>query len=233
MDEKMSLFGLRFSLSGSAQFLGWSGSLTSLLFLLEGLILLYRNVATTHCETGQLSLCGIPFALILIMGSLGMFLFSSCLVVNVRQNDVVGLKAQILTGCYVVASVEAAVCLAGLAPLVFALTLNDVFLAVLQWASPLLYILVMLLGLTKSQARLLSAYIIFKIVHFLLFVLAWLIVWTIVCALSLKYQVKLLLITDFLLLFIISFYYVFSTGFIVIHYNVLLNQAASANPAQI
>ena len=69
--------------------------------------------------------------------------------------------------------------------------------------------------------------------HFLLFVLAWLIIWTIVGALSLKYQVELLLITDLLFLIIIGFYYVLSTGFVVIHYNVLVNQARAANPAQI
>ena len=232
-DEAMSLYGLRFSLSGAAQFLGWSGALTSFLFILEGLDLLFSNITPPECQTGQLSLCGIPFAIILILGNVGFFDFSCRLGLKVRQNDPAGLKAHILTGCYILAGLEAAVCLAGLAPLATSLSLNEAFLAVLQWGSPLLYILIMVLGLTKSQPSLLSGYIIFKIVHFLLFVLAWLIIWTIVGALSLKYQVELLLITDLLFLIIIGFYYVLSTGFVVIHYNVLVNQARAANPAQI
>ena len=169
----------------------------------------------------------------MILMNVGLLVFSSRLVVKVRQNDVVGLKAQILTGCYIVAILEAVICLYGLTSLASPPHAMNPVITILVWASPLLYILMMVLGLTKSQPSLLSGYIIFKIVHFLLFVLAWLIIWTIVGALSLKYQVELLLITDLLFLIIIGFYYVFSTGFVVIHYNVLVNQARAANPAQI
>ena len=232
-EEKMSLFGFRFSLSGAAEFLGLSGSLASFLFILGGIEIIYTNLAVTQCLDGPLSLCGIPFALLLILGNVGMFDFSSRLVRKVREKDVLGVKEQIKTGCYIVAGLEAAVCLAGLAPLASALSVTEAVLTVLQWASPLLYILMTALGVRKSQPRLLSAYIVFKIVHFSLFVLASLIVYTIVCALSLKYPVGMLLINDLLRLIIIGFYYVFSTGFSVIHYNVLINAAVPTDPAPI
>ena len=229
----MSLFGVKFSLNEAAQFLGWSGSLTSFLFILAGIDVIYHNLAGSQCQDGALSLCGIPFALILILGNVGMFVFSSRLAGKARQDDVVGVKAQIKTGCYIVAQLEAAVCLAGLAPLTSVLSVSEGLLTVLQWASPLLYILMLCIGLAKSQPRLIRAYIIFKIVHFLLLVLAWLVVYTILLALSLKYPVGLLLLTDVLLLIVIGFLYVFSTGFSVVHYNVLVNNAVTASPAEV
>lgn len=232
-DEKMSLYGFRFSLSGAAEFLGLSGCLLSFLGILGGIAIIYNNLAANLCQDGPLSLCdcGLPFALFVILGNVGNFVFTSRLVLKAREKDMVGVKEDIKAGCYLVALAEAVVCLAGLTALATALTVSEAVLTVLQWASPLLYILMVILGVSKSQPRLLSAYIIFKIVHFILFVFAWLIVSVSTLIFALKYQVGLLLIIDLLLFIIIGFYYVFSTGFSVIHYNVLVNAAVSANPA--
>ena len=233
-DETMSLYRFKLSLNGAAQFLGLSGSLASFLFILGSLDVIYTSVP--QCHPGDVSFCRTSLAAtVLLLANVGMFVFSSSLVMKVKQNDIVGLKALIKTGCYIVASLEAAVCLLGLASLATTLTISEAVLTVLQWASPLLYILIMLLGVTKSQPRLLSAYIIFKIVHFSLLLLAWMVVWTILCGLSLKYHVGQLLITGLVILIVSGFYYVFSTGFSVIHYNILLSktEAEPANPAQI
>ena len=80
LEEKISLFGFRFSLSGAAEFLGWSGCLLSFICILRGVDIIYNNLAANQCQEGPLSLCRIPFALFLILGNMGTFVFSYRLV---------------------------------------------------------------------------------------------------------------------------------------------------------
>jgi len=220
--EKISKFGCGLSVSGLTYFLSCSGTVTSSLAILAALDIFVKELFN-NINIGVTIL-----AVLLAVGNTAMLCFSLRLWQKFTAEDVEGQKALIKIGCYVMADLEALACIVSLSSLLR----TDVFFQSfgitgiytgIKWGFPLIFIAMMYIGVKMSYPQFINVYIVFKIVHFLLFVLCEIVVETILLAIRIEIKVELLLLVAFFCLLISGFFYVFSTGFIVLHYNNLMN----------
>ena len=240
-DWKMTRYISGISIIRFASFLAWTGLVTSLIFILGSLDMIFTPLALDihrygcgrhYYEVFCGSLYGVGFA-VLVM-NIGMFIYSFKLWKAITKNNMIGMRNLIKIGCYIMGGLEL-LSIAGagvVTPLLFiisqlfsfyghdGLSIGLLTIPIIISGGYIALISLMIHGVRKFKPGLVNIYIIFKIVLFTLYAILTL-VQVIMGVVSFGALGWMLGINMFLLC---GFFYFYSNGFMVVQYNIMLGR---------
>merc|ERR1712183_786448 len=144
---------------------------------------------------------------------------------SVKADDVVGMMSDIKIGCYIMTSLEVAGCIGGMfVPLSLSTDVMIVTFTVAISGISLLFSFLLVYGVARQQSGPVLIYLLYKAL--LIFVILLVALAALAADFkylsSFQYVFGLLVITKENYIFIIAFFYVFSTSFTLFHYNILV-----------
>ena len=240
---KYTFLGL--TVHGLASILAWTGMVTAVIFTILSTDLLFIPLAVgaekCHSHVRHTFICGVFYGTGLpgLLINVGFFVFSYKLWMKIKAEDVIGMKDFIKIGCYIIASLEIVFsALELIIPLymiahhittmtVYGYPISRVYVGVnistiIVGLLCIVFTSIMVHGVRNFNLRYVNIYIIFKFVFLGLYLLS-VVILILYVAFLLKRGVVgmiLLIVNGF---FITSFLYVFSMGFAVLHYNIMLS----------
>ena len=116
------------SITRCASFLAWTGMVTSIIFSIASLDVIFTPLAMGFAHVCHLySHCGIMYGVgvpVLVI-NIGMFIYCFKLWGTIRLNDMSGMRNLVKIGCYIMGGLELTVCAAGvITPLLLIIELN-------------------------------------------------------------------------------------------------------------
>ena len=225
------------SLERLPTFLAWTGLVTSFIFLIGNLntipISLFLGWDIEYPRFRKLFYVSVAIFTII---NIGMFIYSNMLWRKIKNNDVVGMKTFVKIGCYIMAGLEilastAAIGIFSVFVFVFSfLTEGDIkiiaisvlAICILISVIFIIFISLMIHGVRKMKACLVNIYIVFRITVFIIYTI---LVLTLILLALVKFADWYRLILPVVLanMFLLSsFLYIFSAGFSVLQYNIML-----------
>jgi len=242
--RKMRRYITGMSITKFASFLAWTGMVLGIIFAVASLNVIFLPLVSGiahRCHTWRHGpLCGImygvgfPFFFI----NVGMFFFCLAFWKTIVNKNMIKMKTLIKIGCYIMGGFELLVCAAGIiTPLVF--IIEHVTYRYYYDQSLIGYLMIpvcictifagfhslMIHGVHKFKPRLVNTYIVFKIVIFALVILFTL-VSIIMSGVLMGYMAGVSILTDINTFLLYSFFYFYSNGFIVLHYNIMIGNNA-------
>ena len=242
-DWKMTRYISGISISRFASFLAWTGLVSSLIFILGSLDMIFTPLALgIHSYSrgcGRYyenvfcgSLFGVGGALLLL--NIGMFIYSFKLWRAINNDNMMGMRNLIKIGCYIMGGLELlSITAAGVVtPILFIiyelssiyrydeLSIGLLTIPIIISGGYIALISLMIHGVRKFKPGLVNIYIIFKIVIFTLFAILTL-VQIIMGVIFIGALGWMLGINMFL---ICGFFYFYSSGFMVVQYNIMLGR---------
>ena len=227
--KKMRRYITGMSITMFASFLAWTGMVLGIIFAVASLNVIFLPVVSGiahRCHTWRHGpLCGImygvgfPFFFI----NVGMFFFSLTIWKTIVNKNMIKMKTLIKIGCYIMGGFELPVCAAGIiTPLVFIIEhVTYLMIPVCICTIFAVFHSLMIHGVHKFKPRLVNTYIVFKIVIFALVTLLTL-VSIIMSGVLMRYMAGVSIMTDINTFLLYSFFYFYSNGFIVLHYNIMI-----------
>ena len=206
-------------------FLAWTGLVTSVLGLLVTVdillitYLLYGNLSNIE----HISVLSITAMLTTVLSALA--IFSTRLRASTAGRDLAGLRKILGIACYVKASLDILICLSGIGYSVIEIVIFiPIFnfprglpsLPITIFIIYLAFVFFMIHGVRKSNVNLIKVYLIFKIVIYIIFV--------IICILFISvylYPNSLFCIFFSNVWLILTFYYIYSNGFVYVYHSLL------------
>ena len=240
-DWKMTRYISGISIIRFASFLAWTGLVTSLIFILGSLDMIFTPLALgIHRYSGGCgryyyevycgSLYGVGAAVLLL--NIVMFIYSFKLWKAITNDNMIGMRNLIKIGCYIMGGLEL-LSIAGagvITPLFFIIALYGrmtdglliglLTIPIIISGGYIALISLMIHGVRKFKPGLVNIYIIFKIVLFTLYAILTL-VQVIMGVVSFGALGWMLGINMFLLC---GFFYFYSNGFMVVQYNIMLGR---------
>jgi len=243
-DWKMTRYIPGISIIKFASFLAWTGLVTSVIFIIGSLDMIFtplaigihrysRGCGHYYYEVFCGSLYGVG-AVVLIM-NIGMFIYSFKLWKAINSDNMMGMRNLIKIGCYIIGGLElVAIAASGVVTPIFFIIYelssfyrynNGLFLGLLTIpiiisGGYIALISLMFHGVRKFKPGLVNIYIIFKIVIFTLYAILTL-VQVIMGLIYIGALGWMLGINMFLLS---GFFYFYSNGFMVVQYNIMLGR---------
>jgi len=220
------------SITMFASFLAWTGMVLGIIFILTAINLVFLPLVlelqndTINYDVLRRIMYGVGFPTLFV--SIGMFFFSFALWKTIVNKDMTRMKTLIKIGCYIMGGsellVSAAVIIFSRGYMGFNYGYTSVYLLVIQVFMFIIFTIfdsLMIHGVRKFKPRLVNTYIIFKIVIFVISSLGTLlsIIMYVVILGNMAGLSILTVINQFLLY---SFFYFYSNGFIVLHYNIMI-----------
>ena len=239
---RMTRYMSGMSVARLAFFLAWTGMVCSVIFIIGAINVIFLPLSfgvdhMCHSSNSFKNICsifyGVGFPLLFV--NIGMFVYSYKLWKTIVNKNTIGMKTYIKIGCYIIGGFELLVSAAGIiTPLAFIISRNlsnEMFIGLLTipiFISAILVVFISLMihGVHKFKRRLLNIYIIFKIVLFALFTLLELV--SIIMYLVYS-QGGIQIMSEVNVFLIYSFFYFYSNGFIVLHYNIMLGTHTEEN----
>jgi len=227
------------SITMFASFLAWTGMVLGIIFILTAINLVFLPLVlelqndTINYDVLRRIMYGVGFPTLFV--SIGMFFFSFALWKTIVNKDMTRMKTLIKIGCYIMGGSEL---LVSAAVIIFSrgymgsnYGYTSVYLLVIQVFMFIIFTIfdsLMIHGVRKFKPRLVNTYIIFKIVIFALSSLGTLlsIIMYVVILGNMAGLSILTVINQFLLY---SFFYFYSNGFIVLHYNIMIGNNKEEN----
>jgi len=241
-DWKMTRYISGISIIRFASFLAWTGLVTSLIFILGSLDMIFTPLALgihrnsrgcgRYYEVFCGSLYGVGAAVLLL--NIGMFIYSFKLWKAISSDNMMGMRNLIKIGCYIMGGLELlSIAAAGVVtPILFIiyelsafyrydeLSIGLLTIPILISGAYIALISLMIHGVRKFKPGLVNIYIIFKIVIFTLFAILTLVQFIMglifIGALGWMLGINMFLIC--------GFFYFYSSGFMVVQYNIMLGR---------
>merc|ERR1711913_42988 len=244
-DWKMTKYIPGISIIRFANFLAWTGLVCSLIFIIGSLDMILTPLALGihHYSRGcgqyyYEAFCGSLYgvgAVVLLM-NIGMFIFSFKLWKAINSDNMMGMRNLIKIGCYIMGALELLTCVASgvITPIIVVpfpsspisyggdngLYEGLLMIPVVIHLGFIALISLMIHGVRKFRPGLVNVYIIFKIVIFTLFAMS-ILAQVVMGVISIGALGWLLGPNMFLLC---GFFYFYSSGFMVAHYNIMLGR---------
>merc|ERR1712226_346728 len=242
-DWKMTRYISGISIISFASFLAWTGLVSSLIFILGSLDMIFTPLALDYHLYSRYSryvyygcdvLCGSLYGIgaVVLVINIGMFIYSFRLWKAINSDNMVGLRNLIKVGCYIMGGLELLTCAAGIMPPIYYIMMLSFFshatgtyiglftIPIIVSVGFMALISLMIHGVRKFKPALVNIYIIFKIVLFTLFAILTLVQF-IMGLISIGALGWMLGINQFLLC---GFFYFYSSGFTVVQYNLMLGK---------
>ena len=247
---RMTRYMSGMSVARLASFLAWTGMVCSFIFIIGAIDVIFLPLSfgvahMCHNSNSFNNICsifyGVGFPLLFV--NIGMFVYSYKLWKTIVNKNTIGMKTFIKIGCYIIGGFELLVSAAGIiTPLVFiiflvttlgykgnCLELCEMFIGLLTipiFISAILVVFISLMihGVHKFKRRLLNIYIIFKIFLFAVFTLLELVSIILYLIYSHRTDNGIQIMSEVNVFLIYSFFYFYSNGFIVLHYNIMLGK---------
>jgi len=212
----------RDDVNGMALFLAWTGMVVSILlcfgalttFLNPDEVLINENVSGTRLMAATLLLLNILF-----------FRFNFLLRRSVKEEDWLGIMSTVKSGCYIMTTLEVTVSISLMVFPLFYLAIsvvsltNILVLAISQIT--LLFSLLLVYGVVRQQSGSVLIYLAYKdVLFFILIIIA--LAGYLTRPVSFQYVFGMLVINQYNYIIIFTFFYVFSTSFAVLQYDILL-----------
>ena len=236
---------LHLTVPGLASILAWTGMVTSVIFTILSTDLLFIPLAVgsvkCHTTVQHTFICGVFYGAGVpgLLINVGFFIFSYKLWMKIKNKDLIGTKAFIKIGCYLITSLEMIFsALELIIPLyitanhvttmtIYGYPISRVYvgvnvLIILVGIVCMVFTSTMVYGIRNFNLRYVNIYIIFKFVFLGLYILS-AVIEILYIAFLLKRGVVGMIILTVNGFFITSFLYVFSMGFAVLQYNIMLN----------
>ena len=244
---RMTRYMSGMSVARLASFLAWTGMVCSFIFIIGAIDVIFLPLSfgvahMCHNSNSFNNICsifyGVGFPLLFV--NIGMFVYSYKLLKTIVNKNTIGMKTFIKIGCYIIGGFELLVSATGIiTPLAFIIVVhhhprrrtfssrgNEMFIGLLTipiFISAILVVFISLMihGVHKFKRRLLNIYIIFKIFLFAVFTLLELV--SIILYLIYSHG-GIQIMSEVNVFLIYSFFYFYSNGFIVLHYNIMLGK---------
>ena len=238
---RMTRYMSGMSVARLASFLAWTGMVCSFIFIIGAIDVIFLPLSfgvahMCHNSNSFNNICsifyGVGFPLLFV--NIGMFVYSYKLWKTIVNKNTIGMKTFIKIGCYIIGGFELLVSATGIiTPLAFIISHvtfssrgNEMFIGLLTipiFISAILVVFISLMihGVHKFKRRLLNIYIIFKIFLFAVFTLLELV--SIILYLIYSHGGTQIM-SEVNVFLIYSFFYFYSNGFIVLHYNIMLGK---------
>merc|ERR1712183_862668 len=220
------------TINGIALFLAWAGMAISVV-LSFGAGTTYFNPdddEVTNVFGSSTSTRFLAFTQLLL--NILLFRYYFLLRRSVKADDVLGMMSDIKIGCYIMTSLEVAGCIGGMfVPLSLSTDVMIVTFTVAISGISLLFSFLLVYGVARQQSGPVLIYLLYKaLLIFILLVALAALAADFEYLSSFQYVFGLLVITKENYIFIIAFFYVFSTSFILLHYNILVvNKAENSS----
>ena len=249
---RMTRYMSGMSVARLAFFLAWTGMVCSFIFIIGAIDVIFLPLSfgvahMCHNSNSFNNICsifyGVGFPLLFV--NIGMFVYSYKLLKTIVNKNTIGMKTFIKIGCYIIGGFELLVSATGIiTPLAFIIVVhhhprrrtfssrgNEMFIGLLTipiFISAILVVFISLMihGVHKFKRRLLNIYIIFKIFLFAVFTLLELV--SIILYLIYSHG-GIQIMSEVNVFLIYSFFYFYSNGFIVLHYNIMLGTHTEEN----
>jgi len=243
-DWKMTRYISGISISGFASFLAWTGLVSSLIFILGSLDMIFtplalgihsysRGCGRYYYEVFCGSLYGVGAAVLLL--NIGIFIYSFKLWKAINNDNMMGMRNLIKIGCYIMGVSElVTIAAAGVVTPIFFIVYelssfyrysNGLFIGLLTIpiiisGGYIALISLMIHGVRKFKPSLVNIYIIFKIVIFTLYAILTLVQ----VVMGLIYIGALGWLLGLNMFLLTGFFYFYSNGFMVVQYNIMLGR---------
>jgi len=228
------------SITRFASFLAWTGMVSSIIFSIVSLDVIFMPLAmgfahVCHLYSHYGGLCGTMYGVGVpsLVLNIGMFIYCFKLWGTIRRNDVTRMRKLVKIGCYIMGGLELVVCAAGvITPLGFIIYLNLGYLRY-PYISGFLTIPIiifaifgsitslMIHGVRKFKISLVNVNIIFKIVLFFLLVITALIS-VIMSSLNYTGMGGIAVLSNINVFLLYGFFFLYYNGYIVLQYNLML-----------
>jgi len=227
------------SITMFASFLAWTGMVLGIIFILTAINLVFLPLVLElqndriNYDVLRRIMHGVGFPTLFV--SIGMFFISLTFWKTIVNKNMTRMKTLIKIGCYTMGGsellVSAAVIISSLGYMGFNYGSHGwglLMIPVCIYTVFTIFVSLMIHGVRKFKPHLVNTYIIFKIVIFALFSLGTLvyIIMYVVMTGNMAGVSILTVINQFL---ICSFFYFYSNGFIVLHYNIMIGNNKEEN----
>jgi len=221
------------SITMFASFLAWTGMVLGIIFILTAINLVFLPLVlelqndTINYDVLRRIMYGVGFPTLFV--SIGMFFFSFALWKTIVNKDMTRMKTLIKIGCYITGGSELLVSIVGIISSLgfmgFYYGYTSVYLLLIpvcMFTISTIFVSLMIHGVRKFMPRLVNTYIIFKYVIFALFSLGTLVSISMYVVVMGNMASGLLILTVINQFLLCSFFYFYSNGFIVLHYNIMI-----------
>ena len=229
--------GINPRLGQMSSFLAWTGLVTSVL----GLVVTVDILLITYLLHGNLSniehISVLSITAMFTTVLLAMAIFSTKLRKATGGRDMKGLKNILRIACYVKATLDILICVTGIGYSVIEIVnFIPIFnfprglpsLPITIFIIYLVFVSLMIHGVRKSNVVLIKVYLIFKMIIYIIFVI------TCILFISVFLDANSLFCICFSnVLIILTFYYIYSNGFVFVYHSLLMQEVVNSCLAQI